>query len=103
MKEFFKKNDRYLHKAKLVLLIYTIVMAILIALLGICYCILDNVGGGIGLILGGAIGLPIFYFVMRLLLSYFIDIKLIRNKLYEKVSEGNIETHNDDLKSFYEN
>ena len=102
MKEFLKKNDAYLHKAKTVLLVYTIVMAILIVLLGICYCVLDNIGGGIGLILGGAVGLPIFYFVMRLVLSYLIDIKLIRNKLYEKNNEGEDEKYNEELKRFYD-
>ena len=54
------------------------------------------------MILGGAVGLPIFYFVMRLVLSYLIDIKLIRNKLYEKNNEGEDEKYNEELKRFYD-
>ena len=44
---------------------------------------------GIGLIVFGNITIIIFILIIKLILSFLIDIKLIRNKLYEEKSDKN--------------
>ena len=98
MKDFIKKNDRYLHRAKIFLTVYLIIMAIIIGILAILMFVNQAVGAGIGILIGGIIGLVVFDFLVKLFLSFLVDVKLIRNKLYKDNDEANDE----ELKTFYE-
>ena len=107
MKDFFNKNDVYLHKAKLFLTVFLVLMSIVIGLFAVYMFVLKAIWLGIGIIIGGIVGLIIFDFIVKLLLSFLVDIKLIRNKLYEQKSEtdensAEAQNYNESLKTFYQ-
>ena len=98
MKNFFRKNDRYILLADRLffafLIVYSIIMIILTIISFVNGIILT---GAITLILT-IISVPIMYISFKLIISYLIDIKLIRNKLYEDENQD----FNIDLIDFYD-
>ena len=83
MKNFFRKNDRYILLADRLFFAFLIVYAIIMIILTIISFVNGIIlTGAITLILT-IISVPIMYISFKLIISYLIDIKLIRNKLYE--------------------
>ena len=90
----FEKNDKLLSIARVILNVVTWIGIIGGILTGIILCCIDSYLLSIGLSL--LFALPVFsalsWLVLRLILNFFCDVKLIRNKLYE--------TDNDNLSPF---
>ena len=98
MKNFFRKNDRYILLADRLFFAFLIVYAIIMIILTIISFVNGIIlTGAITLILT-IISVPIMYISFKLIISYLIDIKLIRNKLYEDENQD----LNIDLIDFYD-
>ncbi len=98
MKNFFRKNDRYILLADRLFFAFLIVYAIIMIILTIISFVNGIIlTGAITLILT-IISVPIMYISFKLIISYLIDIKLIRNKLYEDENQD----FNIDLIDFYD-
>jgi len=98
MKDFFKKNDAYLFRVKVVLSVILVLITILFAILAIGSFVNRQVLTGILFIFSGIITIFVIDLVVKLVMSFLIDVKLIRNKLYE---EEDGFSSNIDLMNFY--
>ena len=84
----FKKNDRYLLVARIVLLVLAIVWAVAGAAIGIVCIVTGDPASAITVLISmPLIGLSSWFFGM-LALSFLCDVKLVRNKLYEESNEN---------------
>lgn len=84
----FKKNDRYLLIARILILVFAIAWAIGGAVIGIVLIAIGNPASAIIVLISMPItGLSVWFFGM-LTLSFLCDVKLIRNKLYEESNEN---------------
>lgn len=93
MKKFFKENDKYLFAAKTVFTVFLVIFTLLSAIFAVLLFVAHNILGGIIVIIGCIAIVLVADVIFKLALSHIIDVKLIRNKLYEE--------SNDDLKAFY--
>ena len=84
----FRKNDSFLFKAKTVILVIAVAMGLLVVITSILAFVSGQIGTGIVTLISGAIGIAIYLLLAFLLLSVVVDIKYIRNKLYN---------HNDEM------
>ncbi|MDE6850501.1 MAG: hypothetical protein K2J54_04155, partial [Clostridia bacterium] len=93
MKDLFDKNDKYMHVTKIIFIIFVIMLGLLSFVGGIVLMALGIIAAGLPLLICGLIFTFISYVSGRLVLSYLVDVKAIRNKLYGYGNEG--------LNSFY--
>lgn len=84
----FRKNDSFLFKAKTVILVIAVAMGVLVVITSILAFASGQMGTGIVTLISGAIGIALYLLLAFLLLSVAVDIKYIRNKLYN---------HNDEM------
>lgn len=79
----FERNDKALLTARKIIIFIIVIFAALSLAMGIVLAI--QVHGAMFLLaLGGWFGCWLMWVVARLFLSYLVDIKLIRNKLYDE-------------------
>ena len=83
----FEQNDKPLLKARIIIIGLLWILAAGALAMGIAYAVLIH---GIYILVAPLswIGLWIIWILARLLLSYFCDIKLIRNKLYGESNDN---------------
>lgn len=93
MKDLFTKNDKYLHVTKIIFYIFIILLGLISFIGGIVLMALELIVAGLPLLICGLIATFITYVAGRLVFSYLVDVKAIRNKLY---GYGN-----DELNRFY--
>ena len=98
MKNFFRKNDRYILLADRLFFAFLIVYAIIMIILTIISFVNGIILTGVITLILTIISVPIMYISFKLIISYLIDIKLIRNKLYEDENQD----FNIDLIDFYD-
>lgn len=79
----FDKNGSFLFKAKIMFIIlFFTIMAVIIALAIICF-VGEAVVEGISILVAGGVTLMVYFVLVCLMMSVLIDIKHIRNKLYD--------------------
>ena len=89
----FEKNDKSLHVYYVLIHIAFMLLIIASIVIGSVTIALSNVLYGVEILVGGIIFAIIEYIVARAIFGLFVDIKLIRNKLYG--------TDNGDLEKYY--
>lgn len=78
----FDKNDGYLFAARVAAGLLTAALAVLAAMLAILFFAEGEILLAVFALLGGGALCFIFWLACRLVISFLIDVKLIRNKLY---------------------
>ena len=78
----FHKNDSFLFKAKTLVNILAIIIGLILVGTFIAALAGGQVVEGLIYLISGAVVLGVYYILMMLLLSVAVDIKFIRNKLY---------------------
>ncbi len=91
MKQLFDKNDRYFKIAKLTWTVALLVYQGCIIVVSIIMMCLDQIANGIALLLTSIFMSGISFITFAAIISFYADVKFIRNKLY------NIENENADL------
>lgn len=84
MKESFNKNDRALKAYFIIFSISLALLALACFVAGIYVASEFSVEYGLLLLFGGVILCFLFWMSIRLKISFWVDVKLIRNKLYNK-------------------
>ena len=74
------KNDKFLMIAKPVFFVAFIVLAVVWLLLTVFAFVVNWINGLVTLITG-ALGLVLYALIVPLVLSYFVDVKVMRNKM----------------------
>lgn len=74
------KNDKFLMIAKPVFFVAFIVLAVVWLLLTVFAFVVNWINGLVTLITG-ALGLVLYAFIVPLVLSYLVDVKIMRNKM----------------------
>lgn len=74
------KNDKFLMIAKPVFFVAFIVLAVVWLLLTVFAFVVNWINGLVTLITG-ALGLALYAFIVPLVLSYLVDVKIMRNKM----------------------
>ena len=74
------KNDKFLMIAKPVFFVAFIVFAVVWLLLTV-FAFVANWINGLVTLITGALGLVLYAFIVPLVLSYFVDVKVMRNKM----------------------
>ena len=78
----FNKNDKFLMIAKIVFFVILIAIAVIVLLEAIMYFVANQILAGFIVLITGLVILAVYAFVIPLVLSVLVDIKHIRNKLY---------------------
>lgn len=84
----FEKNDKTLHIYYVLIHVALVLFLVASIAVGIVFMVDSNPLIGIGILVGGIILTLIMYVVARAIFGLFIDIKLIRNKLYNTDNAG---------------
>ncbi len=95
MKDFFKDIDNYVFRAKKIFTVFMVLYSVLCGILAIVCFVAKNVWLGFLVIFLCVLIVIVAEVMFNLLLTHYIDVKLIRNKLYEE--------NNDDLEKFIKN
>ena len=84
----FEKNDRFLLAADSITNILFVLFIVACIVAGIVLCVMELVVLGLCVLFLGSLLMGFMWLITRLLLSFFCDIKLIRNKLYNNKNDG---------------
>lgn len=89
----FDKNDKFLFKAKIIYIVLLCTVAALLVADAIILFVNGDVVSGLTILIAGAVMMVMLFVMVALTLSVIVDIKLIRNKLYNY--------EQDDLNNFW--
>lgn len=84
----FEKNDRFLLAADSIANILFVLFIVACIVAGIVLCVMELVVLGLCVLFFGSLLMGFMWLITKLLLSFFCDIKLIRNKLYNNKNDG---------------
>ena len=88
MKRVFEKNDRYFKIARLALVIFCGIYQVCCLVIAIVMMCIEQIAAGVTLLLSSIFGFAMIFIIYAVIISFYADIKFIRNKLYNLESEN---------------